>query len=274
MRLLNALDAQDTGGLFTYSILVVDNDRLESARTAVADFAASASVPVRYCVEPRRGIGFARNAAADNAAGDYVALIDDDEQPIVSWLVELVGTIDTYRADGVLGPVVPHFCSPPADWIVRGRFFDRPSFPTGTCLRWKQTRAGNVLLRASIFDDERNRFRVDWPVGEDVEFFRRMTAAGMQFVWCDEAAVHEAVVDERCRRKYLLKLALLRGMAPSNQGWQVVKSLAAVPVYALMLPVLLVFGHHVFVRYLIKECHHVGRLLRFVRWRRPLELTA
>ena len=44
----------------------------------------------------------------------------------------------------------------------------------------------------------------------------------------------------------------------------------------LTCPVLLVFGQHVFMRYLIKECDHLGRLLALVAGRRMdrLALTA
>jgi hypothetical protein len=41
----------------------------------------------------------------------------------------------------------------------------------------------------------------------------------------------------------------------------VAKSLVAVPCYTLGLPVCLLFGQHVFMKYLIKNCDHLGRLL-------------
>jgi glycosyltransferase involved in cell wall biosynthesis len=263
--LLHELGGQDTGGLFTYSIVVADNDHLESARAIVADFAAAASIPTAYFVEPRQNIALARNKAVENATGDFVAFIDDDEGPYADWLIRLVEAIERYGADGVLGPVLPRFSSPPPEWIVRGALFDRPSPPTGTWLRWKQTRTGNVLLRRTIFDEPKNRFRAECGgVGEDVDFFRRMIARGMRFAWCAEARVYEVVPAERCCRRYLLKRALLRGRAPNNQGWPVMISLVAVPAYAVALPVLLVFGQHMFMRYLIKECDHVARVLTFI----------
>lgn len=265
LRLLTALGAQDTGGRFTCSVVVADNDQLESARTTVSQFAAAAPYAICYCVEPRQNIALARNKAVENATGDFVAFIDDDEEPSPDWLIRCVNALEVYGADGVLGPVVPRFRTPPPDWIVRGRFFERPSPPSGTWLRWKQTRTGNVLLRRRIFDDQGNRFQPEYGRGgEDVDFFRRMIAKGLRFVWCADARVYEVVPAERCRRTYLLKRALLRGRAAYNQGWPVVVSLVAAPAYALALPVLLVFGQHVFMRYLIKECDHLGRIIAFL----------
>jgi succinoglycan biosynthesis protein ExoM len=261
-QLLTALTGQVTDGRFTYSIVVADNDHLESASPVVSDFAATAPIPVRYCVEPRQNVALARNKAVDNATGELVAFVDDDQRPAPDWLSRLVKAVESYRAEGALGAVVARFRTPPPDWIVRGRFFDRPSLPTGTRLGWKQARTGGVVLRRGIFDEPGNRFRAECGRGgEDVDLFRRLIAGGWQFIWCDGARVYEDVPVERCSRRYLLKRALVRGRAPTNRGWPVLVSLIAAPVYALTLPWLLPFGQHVFMNYLIKECDHLGRIL-------------
>ena len=76
--------------------------------------------------------------------------------------------------------------------------------------------------------------------------------------------VQETVPEERSHLTYLLRRALLRGRAPHNQGWPVALSVIAVPIYAAALPLSLLLGRHVFVRYLIKECDHLGRIGAFV----------
>src|SRR5215213_539881 len=85
-RLLEALGRQETRQLFTFSIVVVDNDRLRSAEAITADFAASSDIRIQYCVEPRQNIALARNRAVQVSAGD-VAFLDDDERPIAEWLL-------------------------------------------------------------------------------------------------------------------------------------------------------------------------------------------
>lgn len=264
-RLLEGLQSQETGGHFTFSIVVTDNDAHRSAESVVQEFCATSHIHARYCVEPQQNIALARNRAVMHAAGDFLAFIDDDEEPARDWLLQHFKAMAAYPADGVLGPVVPRFLSPPPEWVLRGRFFERPSYPTGTQLRWKQTRSGNVLLRKDVFAKRDNSFREEFGRGgEDSDFFRRMIAQGMKFVWCAEAPVYETVPPERCSHTYLLKRALLRGRIPYNQGWPVLTSLLAVPIYALLLPFLLLAGHHLFMRYLIKECDHLGRILAFL----------
>src|SRR5947209_6462298 len=92
-RLIEELGRQATEGLFTYSILVVDNDRLQFAESVVSSFAADSTVPVAYCVEPRQNIALARNKAIENADGDLVAFIDDDEFPTTRWLLTLFNAL-------------------------------------------------------------------------------------------------------------------------------------------------------------------------------------
>jgi glycosyltransferase involved in cell wall biosynthesis len=135
-RLLNALGEQETGGLFTYSIVVADNDRLQSGEAVVEDFRKSHSVAIRYCVEGRQNIALARNQAIENADGDFVAFIDDDEFPAGNWLLNLFRACEQYQVDGVLGPVRRHFDETPPKWIVKGEFYERPIHPTGLPVLW------------------------------------------------------------------------------------------------------------------------------------------
>lgn len=264
-RLLVDLVRQRTNGLFTYQVVVVDNDHLESSKVTVLEQVASSPVPISYHVEPRQNIALARNCALEHTEGDYVAFIDDDEIPPTDWLLTLFQAREKYRADGVLGPVKPHFDQEPPIWVKKGGFYDRPSYPTGFVIDWRKGRTGNVLLRREIFVSGEEAFRPDFLTGEDQDFFRRMIEKGHLFVWCHEAVAYEVVPPIRWKRSFMLKRALLRGKVslahPTAGAGDVAKSLLAVPAYALMLPVLLLFGQHTFMQYLVKICDHWGRIL-------------
>ena len=268
-RLLAALERQQTDGLFTYSVVVADNDSARSAEAMVASFRANSRVGVTYCVEPQKNIAMARNKAIENASGDFIAFIDDDEFPVEEWLLNLFKTFETSKADGVLGPVRPHFDSEPPAWVIRGKFFERPEHTTGFQVGWEECRTGNVLFRKSIIDKGAPPFRTHFDTaGEDVDFFRRMIDKGCRFVWCNEAVAYETVPPDRYTRKYLLRRALLRGSNfhkhPAKRLQNILKSVVAVPAYTLALPFLLLFGQHVFLDYLIKLLDHASRLLSFV----------
>ena len=106
-RLLETLVQQDTQGQFTYSVVVADNDSLESARETVAAATDVSPVRITYCVEPRQNIALVRNRAVAAADGDTIAFIDDDEFPTKDWLRLLRQTLVSHRADGVLGRTLP-----------------------------------------------------------------------------------------------------------------------------------------------------------------------
>lgn len=267
-RLLTELSNQETGERFTYSIVIADNDGLRSAESLVSEFAATSNIAVKYCVEPQQGIALARNKAAQNTTGNYIAFIDDDELPERNWLQSLFAACDKYGVDGVLGPVKPSFGDGVPRWIVRGRFFDRPCYETGFVLAHGQTRTGNVLLKGQALRETDPPFRPEFRSGEDVDFFRRAIEKGRVFIWCNEAVVYEAVPATRWKRMYLLRRALLRGasaaLRPTVGLRDITKSIIAVAIYGVALPFAALLGQHKFMSLLVRLCDHLGKLLALV----------
>ena len=267
-RLLEELRGQETGGLFTYSVVVVDNDQSRSAQSVVEEFAASSIIPIKYCTEPRQNIAMARNIAVENARGNFIAFIDDDEFPIKRWLLTLFEALNKYGVDGVLGPVKPHFEDEPPTWVVKGKFYDRPSYPTGFVIDWRKGRTGNVLLKRQLFDEGRQRFNPEFRTGEDQDFFRRLIEKGHVFIWCHEAMAYEVVPPSRWNRSFMIRRALLQGAAsrlhPTFGARDIAISMIAVPAWAIALPFALVMGRGKVMSPLVRLFNHVGRLLAFM----------
>ena len=263
-RLLEALQTQETEARFTYSILVVDNDSLRSAESVVAMFSA-AGISIKYCVQEQQNIARTRNMAVTHAEGNFIAFIDDDEVPIPTWLLTLFKACESYRVDGVLGPVKPYFDQAPPAWVINAKLYERPTYPTGLVIDSKKGRTGNVLLRRAIFLSDEVPFRPEFRVGEDQDFFGRMIARGHVFIWCNEAIAYELVPPSRWNYKFLVKRALLRGASSflhaSSRRRRLVNSLFAVPLYIVLLPVALLFGYHRFIVLLISLFDHLGKIL-------------
>lgn len=266
--LLEDLQEQQTGGLFTYSTLVVDNDDQQSAKSVVSEFAAGRSARVEYYVEPEQNIALARNKAIEHARGDFVVFIDDDESPIRRWLLTLFEACIEHGADGVLGPVHPRYAVTPPKWVVDGKFYDRRTYPTGFVIDWRKGRTGNTFLKKEIFAGITVPFRPEFRTGEDQDFFRRMIERGYVFIWCNEALAYETVPPIRWNRHFLLKRALLRGHSslahPTFAVRDILTSAVAVPAYALALPFALMLGQGKFMSILVRLFDHLGRLLGFV----------
>jgi succinoglycan biosynthesis protein ExoM len=193
-------------------VVVVDNDELASA-AGVCD-TVSIPWPIKYVVEPKRGITYARNRAiAEAGAVDFIAFIDDDEVPSVHWLDELLWTQAEFTADVVSGPVFPRYAPDVADWVRRGSFFEARMSPTGTTRR--ACAANNVLVGAHVlkrvpaFDDA---FALSG--AEDTHYFLRVWQAGHKIVWSQEAVVFEAISAERATARWILRREYQTG-----NGW-------------------------------------------------------
>jgi succinoglycan biosynthesis protein ExoM len=265
VRLLHELSRQETEGRFTYSIVVADNDHLHSAEPVVRDFAASSQIPVTYCVEPRQNIALTRNKAIENASGDFVAFIDDDEFPTRRWLLTLFKTCEQYQADGAIGPVTRHFDEKPPAWVMKGNFYQRATYATGTILDGSMGRTNNLLFKRQILAAATQPFRPQFRSGEDQDFFRRMIAEKRVFIWSNEAVVYEVVPPVRWKRTFMLRRALLQGatavLHPTFGARDIMTSLIAIPAYVAALPFALIWAHHRFMTLLIKLFDHIGRLL-------------
>ena len=84
-RLLGKLSNQITGRMYSFSVVVVDNDSEESARNVTDSFKRKKITDIRYIPEPIKNIAAARNRAAESARGEYIAFIDDDEYQEDKW---------------------------------------------------------------------------------------------------------------------------------------------------------------------------------------------
>ena len=86
LRSLRAMDPVGSGGSLSLEVLVVDN----APSTKDTETIVSSCPGVRYIVEPRPGLDFARNRALREARGDLVAYIDDDVVVDKGWLAGLM----------------------------------------------------------------------------------------------------------------------------------------------------------------------------------------
>lgn len=270
-KLLLALEGQRTDGLFTFSAVVVDNDCAESAREIVTLVEKKVKYRIEYYVEPRQNIALARNRAVLNARGDFIAMIDDDEVPIDKWLYFLFETVQSSKADGVMGLVRPAFPPQTPPWLIKSGLCDRQSYSTGMVLTYSQTRTGNVLFQRQVFNDGKYLFEEQFgrTGGEDVEFFYKRIEEGFKFVWCEEASVYEEVLPERCLLRYHLKKYIRMGSLTGEKMrkgtfplWEnLLKSVCVTVFYTFVLPVFAFCGKYILARHLVKYVYHISRML-------------
>lgn len=164
----------------------------ESGRESAA--AVDGSV-IRYVHEAEPGIVPARNRALDEARGDVLVFIDDDEIALPGWPDGLLATMERTSAALVGGPVVTEFVEAPPPWVIDGRFFDIPTQPDGSTRTWLST--CNLAIDLHRIRAEGIRFDDRFPFGEDAAFSRLAASRGLPLRWSATATVKEYVEPER-----------------------------------------------------------------------------
>jgi succinoglycan biosynthesis protein ExoM len=185
-------------------IIVCDDDPATSARDIVSNISRETAAPITYVVSASQNIATCRNTCINNATGDWIAFIDDDETAEHNWLSELLFAQARFKADVVKGSVKAAYPPNATDWLVAIDPFTRDFGPTGTRLDTVPT--NGVIFRRAIAADNGIRFDPKYgrSGGEDVDFFRRLgTRAGAVIISCCTAVVYEHVELYRLRLEYL-----------------------------------------------------------------------
>jgi succinoglycan biosynthesis protein ExoM len=274
--LLRKLELQETGsGAFSFSVVVVDNDPSAFARETLERLQQELNIELVYDIEPDNCIAAVRNRAVRIGRGEYIAFIDDDEFPPQNWLLTLYRAIQLFDCAGAMGPVYPFFADAPPNWLLKSGLCERPVYRTGTWLHWEQTRTGNVLMKRSVFDEHGLWFDVRYRTsGSDKEYFREAMSLGYRFVAVQEAPVYETVPPLRQTRQYYITRAIVQASnertfrAPFLKGLDKMsvplRTLGALSVYTLLLPLSVLIGKHSVVLCLEKCAYHLSWLLAMV----------
>lgn len=284
-RLAALLDDLVRQALLPVEVVVVDNHAEGSARAVVEQRRAlGAPFPVHYDIQPQRNIALTRNRTVELAsAGDWLAFIDDDERAPPVWLAQMADAAQRFGADVILAPVVPLVPEQAPSWIRRGRFYDFPRMATGSDVPLNRLRFGNALLRGAPLRAEPGPFDPAYGLttGEDADLLVRLVQKGSRVLWCDEAIVTEPVEESRLSLRWLLQRALSGGQEFTRKTLAgrygrvtaagrlkfIAVAFAQLLVASALSVLLLPFGRHRAVQWLIRASANLGKLSVFWGWR-------
>jgi succinoglycan biosynthesis protein ExoM len=266
-----------------FEVIVVDNEAAGGGRNVVEARRVTTSFPLKYDIQPERGIALTRNLTVKLATGEWLAFIDDDERAPVDWLQQLVDAAVRYAADGVLAPVVPVVPDEAPRWIRLGHFYDFPRAQSGSVVPLNRMRFGNVLLRGEPLRREPGPFDPAYRLmtGEDGDLLTRMANKGARIVWCDEAIVTERVEAGRLSMRWILMRALSGGQEYARKVLDgtygrinrvkrlalfcraLIQMLIALVLSAATLPL----GRHRAAHWLMRAWANLGKLSVFWGWK-------
>ena len=212
MDTLEAVFAQD--GTASYELIVVDNNSTDATSHVVDSFLARGHA-VRYAVEPRQGVSYARNRGIALARAPIVAFLDDDVQPSRNWVGTIRTTLEAHPEVACIGgPVLPEWEWEPPSWLSREHWaplalqdYGAQPFVIGkenrVCLL-----SANLAVRREVFqlvglfDPALQRVKDGIGSMEDLELLMRFWRADLQVMYQPELGVKAHVPLNRMELSY------------------------------------------------------------------------
>ncbi len=218
-RALASLLAQMPPQGVRIEILVIDNSQDRSAEAHVTPLLGGGGHDLRYLSEPVPGVANARNTGVREAAGRWIAFLDDDEEAAPDWIARHVAALTTSGADASFGPVEAAaeegaIGAAFADFFSRR--IDRPDGSDITDLSAYLGTNNSVFDKAACFgagapfDISLNEVG-----GEDSLMLKQAAEGGRRFVWAAGAKVTEWVPPRRLNWAYVHKRRFLSGQIRS-----------------------------------------------------------
>jgi glycosyltransferase involved in cell wall biosynthesis len=260
-RLLVAMQDIDLSGYNPRSVelIIVDNNPNPETAAICQRAASRLPIAIHYTEEPIAGITYARNRAVSVAlqrGADFVAFIDDDDEPQSDWLIQLLDRQAVTNADMVFGTWVLDTHMP--QWARESGIFRSP-------VKAKHENKGGryglpacaSTCNALIGRDILERIATTGPVfshafrysgGEDKDFFIRAHNLDAKLASADMSVIHRNHEPERYTARGLLKRGFKNGcsqvsMARSHgDGGRVLRLLGTATSKLSISLILLPFG--------------------------------
>ena len=205
-------------------ILVIDNDKNESARAVIEEYNRTSSLCCHYVCEEKRGLVYARNRLLEEAlklGASHVMLFDDDEILTQNALTEHIKLYNTNK-DALIssGIVLNKFEEKAPNYIKKNiAFKQKTTRKTGQIKT--SCASGNVFFPAEMLKDGlRFSEKYIFMGGEDGDFFGRASKLGYTIVQNSDSLLYESVTEARANLRYILKKSYYNGFAASYFKFQ------------------------------------------------------
>ena len=222
---LNSLLAAKIPAGLDVSITVVDNNSTDDTRKVVESFREKFGDKVQYCFEKQQGRSAALNAGIRATRGDFVGVIDDDEEVDANWFAVAFEALRTGELDFVGGPYVPRWSGPPPEWLpssygaviglVDGGDKQVPFDENygGILMGGNAVFTRAVLEKVGPYSTWLGRTDKGLLSGEDEELYGRLLASGAKGMYLPQLVIYHHVSSERLTKKYYRSWCFWRGVS-------------------------------------------------------------
>ena len=227
-QVLDKLKKQVNTEDINWEIIVIDNNSNDGTAKLVKEYQQNwlQDVPLKYCFEAEQGISFARQKGMNEANGELVGFIDDDNPPFANWVSSAYKFAQEHPKAGAFSSKIHGiFETNPPEELKDITFYlalvDRGSEPlmyeprkkglppgAGLVVRrdiWKKYVPAKLLLIG--------RTKKRWmPTGQDAEALLYIHRAGWEIWYNPEMEIEHIIPSSRLNEKYLRGLMRIIGL--------------------------------------------------------------
>jgi glycosyltransferase involved in cell wall biosynthesis len=222
---LNSLFTAEIPAGVQVTVMVVDNNSTDTTRDVVWSFKEKYGESIQYVFEDQQGRSHALNAGIEATAGDFVGIIDDDEEIDANWYKTAVAALAPGHLDFVGGPYVPRWSSELPDWLPREYGgvvgwvdggdkpvpFDR-TYP-GILMGGNVVFTREILSRVGPYATWLGRTDKGLLTGEDEELYGRLLDLGAKGMYLPNLIIYHHVPAERVTKSYFRRWCFWRGVS-------------------------------------------------------------
>lgn len=224
---------------YEYKIIVVDNDSSDNTAEIVNDYIYKYGRHVRYVLETRRGVSFARNRGISESEGNIIAFADDDCIVDDRWINNIMQTFKKYKVDCVGGKILPLWGGTKPEWLVEqlyGRLAlnDYGNDPITITKENGSVFTANAAFSKHLFDLY-GGFQQNIIRGEDSAYIDMLLTHNIDIIHQPDIVVHHKIPKERLTKQYFIKWHRESGLACADTiSYEKVKNiLFGIPRYRI-----------------------------------------
>lgn len=218
-ELLERLKTQLYTENFSWEIIVVDNNSNDDTAKVVQNYQESwqCPYPLKYCFELQQGAAYARERAVQEAKGQLIGFLDDDNYPESNWVAAAYAFSQKYpQAGAYASQIHPKWeVEPPENFQRIAPFLaitERGDLP----LLYEPSKkllppsAGLVVRRQAWLDSVPNHFILTGRVtgnmltSEDLEMLSYLQKSGWEIWYNPEMEIYHQIPASRLKREYLI----------------------------------------------------------------------
>ncbi|MDB9529816.1 hormogonium polysaccharide biosynthesis glycosyltransferase HpsE [Oscillatoria sp. CS-180] len=215
---LERLIKQQVPANLQWEVVVVNNNSNDALGKVVQRWqqAWPKTIPLRYVLEPKQGLAFARQCGVEQAAGELVGFLDDDNLPAVNWVAAACQFAQGQPCIGAFGSqVVGQFETPPTPELQPILFYlainqrgDSPlkyspaekGVPPGAGLVVRRQAWLNHVPKSLLLVGRVNQSMLS---GEDAEALLHLHRAGWEIWYNPAMKIDHCIPSDRLQWSYL-----------------------------------------------------------------------